>query len=1116
MNTSLVPHRAGCPQIPGRRSALGAVWRLLAGLALAPVSLMAAPDLYIKDCPADTGVEPNNACGVYYLSEDIWVRQNPIPGYQVAPFVADPGWLTAISPLHQNPEYRDPKFSRPNYVYVRVRNRGSTASTGNERLRVYWAKASTGLSWPSQWVDYMANNCGPNKLYGIEITKPRKNAATATAAERTDYINAILAIDSAPYQWAMGNVTYWDNQDQVHQLAPEHGTPAFLPWHREMLSRYEVLLREANPIVTLLYWDWTTDPTSSTGGFNLMTAAFMGTANGVVGAPLSALHANGVCANSRNGFTFPGGPNCNLHFNDWTYPPPNLYRDKDPGAPGVSSDTTVLNPTTYQSFDNMEGNPHGSAHVYMGGNMGSVPTATEDPFFFLLHANCDRLWANWQRTNNPAYLGRLTPATAYDGESGHARINATMQPWDGSSSIAPWMPGVGSYTSAKTPKDPSVVFPPVYDTAPLRVPQLQPGESIVIEIPWYPPNPADFACFGVGDQGHVCLLARIETSATAPFGMTIPELSNLGENVRNNNNIAWKNVTVQDTVPGLLLVGSVWLRNLLKEITLTRLQLRIPVEERNNPVLNYGNVYLDLGTDLYDRWRQAGGKGQGIEPVGNGLLQIFGADAFIADVPLRPDEIQQVRLQVRLNPQYRHPDGQVFSVDLDQYGTARNPDEFVGGQRFTFDFNKLTAVPRGARWRYLDDGRDPGDAWTSPDFDDAKWALGQAELGFGDFPVTTVDGGPADSRHITTWFRHTFDVPDPSVYRNVVLGLKVDDGAIVYLNGQELFRLGLPANAGPDTLADLLVEGAREETFLNVPVPKALELLRRGRNVLAVEVHQHSKDSPDLSFDLELSANTLPLPLLSPPAVTILSPRPGSLHLRGLPIQIEADAIDPGGDIGLVTFYDNDNVIGRVRQAPYRFSWSNAPAGPHRLTAIALDSDGQGASAHTIVSVVSNLPPVVDIVRPLVGDRFEATDSIAVRVDASDTGGSVRRIELYLRHHHEFGIGKSVAIVDGSTLATELRGLEPEDWVLTAQATDDGGATTLSLPISFSVSVPTDRPTIAIHPMLDHLMLSWTPPGARLQEADAPQGPWREVPDAPNPFTVRPGEKARFYRAYVP
>jgi hypothetical protein len=45
--------------------------------------------------------------------------------------------------MHQNPE-----LGQANYVYVKLTNGGATMS-GN--LNVYWANASTGLSWPSNW-----------------------------------------------------------------------------------------------------------------------------------------------------------------------------------------------------------------------------------------------------------------------------------------------------------------------------------------------------------------------------------------------------------------------------------------------------------------------------------------------------------------------------------------------------------------------------------------------------------------------------------------------------------------------------------------------------------------------------------------------------------------------------------------------------------------------------------------------------------------------------------------------------------------------------------------------------------------------------------------------------
>jgi hypothetical protein len=575
------------------------------------------PDLYIKDTPADTGIEPNPDTGPMWVTEDIWVRNNPDPGYQPFPFPElTPPW----TPLpHENPEYRDPKYSTPNYVYIRVRNRGTAASTGTERLRLYWAKASTGLGWPAQWVDYMANNCGPTKLYGAEVTKPRKNAATATTAERDAYRDAILSVGTLPAFVFPGGITYWHKQDQVHQFGPSnrHGTSAFLPWHREFINRYEVLLQEANPLVTLLYWDWTTDPS---GFFN---SSFMGASgSGPGSAPIGPPFQPGV------------GP---------TLFPPAVSRDLGGSAcctvPTTFTDASVLGQPTYapSGFGQfLENNPHNYSHVYIGGvsgNMSFVPQAAEDPFFFMLHGNVDRLWAQWQR--NPASLMRLDPATAYDGHSAIINITTNMRPWDGTGpAIQPWTIADG-YIVVKNPKHPSVVSPPVYDTAPLVVPILQPGEAVVIQVPWYPPNPADFACFG--DPGHMCLLGCIETSTTPPFGMTFPEIVNVNTNTRNNNNIAWKNVTVVDNFPGGSMAASILIRNIFPQPVVAKLLLAKPYQ--GPTFLDYGNIFVDMKPELFARWTDGKSAGEGFEVVGPTTIKVTNTQTVLQNITLEPQEL---------------------------------------------------------------------------------------------------------------------------------------------------------------------------------------------------------------------------------------------------------------------------------------------------------------------------------------------------------------------------------------------------------------------------------------------------------------------------------------------
>lgn len=88
-------------------------------------------DLYIKDSPEDFGEEPNTASPYTWSSSDIWVRK-----------------LNDEQEGHQNPEYHP---TNPNYVHIKIRNRGCSASTGNDTLKLYWSKAATSLSWDYHW-----------------------------------------------------------------------------------------------------------------------------------------------------------------------------------------------------------------------------------------------------------------------------------------------------------------------------------------------------------------------------------------------------------------------------------------------------------------------------------------------------------------------------------------------------------------------------------------------------------------------------------------------------------------------------------------------------------------------------------------------------------------------------------------------------------------------------------------------------------------------------------------------------------------------------------------------------------------------------------------------------
>jgi hypothetical protein len=241
----------------------------------------------------------------------------------------------------------------------------------------------------------------------------RRSLAKVTKEERDLLRDAILQLNQVFYSPAgsradfpAGHVSQWFKQDEIHQSSHVHGCPAFLPWHRDLLNRFEALLRTIDPRVSLHYWDWTLDPSNMPDGeggtINLFDSDFMGNADGTVnpigvfpfggavGEPLkSAGFYDPAAGNFRDNnspvklirpnpsdpstFSYPAGYNP-------ADPLQTLSRAKQAGAPpvGVSGqgwamDDQFATAASWENFrDLMYGDEqgtsgvgaHGSAHSY--------------------------------------------------------------------------------------------------------------------------------------------------------------------------------------------------------------------------------------------------------------------------------------------------------------------------------------------------------------------------------------------------------------------------------------------------------------------------------------------------------------------------------------------------------------------------------------------------------------------------------------------------------------------------------------------------------------------------------------------------------------------------------
>ncbi len=176
----------------------------------------------------------------------------------------------------------------------------------------------------------------------------------------------------------------------------------------------------------------------------------------------------------------------------------------------------------------------------------------------------------------------------------------------------------------------------------------------------------------------------------------------------------------------------------------------------------------------------------------------------------------------------------------------------------------IDLVRAGSMWRYLDDGSAPPTSWRSNNFADNVWTNGRAQLGYGDGDEATVvrSNRTDTTRIITTYFRKYFAATNTGALTNLELRVLRDDGAIVYLNGTEVFRSNM-TNAPVDSTTTALtaIANAQELQWVSTNINPAL--LLEGTNLLAVEIHQNSTTSTDVSFDLALSALRFDPPNLS-------------------------------------------------------------------------------------------------------------------------------------------------------------------------------------------------------------------------------------------------------------
>lgn len=157
-----------------------------------------------------------------------------------------------------------------------------------------------------------------------------------------------------------------------------------------------------------------------------------------------------------------------------------------------------------------------------------------------------------------------------------------------------------------------------------------------------------------------------------------------------------------------------------------------------------------------------------------------------------------------------------------------------------------TVVTEGDTLRYNVGNASIPESWRSQGFDDTSWSRGPSGIGYGD-----GDDGTQISATLAVFARRAFEIVDPSRVTGVQLHLDFDDGFVAHVNGVEVGRenMGLP---GTPVSSIQSAEASHEaQLYQGLPIP-GIEvdptLLVTGENILAVQVHNLSRTSSDLTM----------------------------------------------------------------------------------------------------------------------------------------------------------------------------------------------------------------------------------------------------------------------------
>lgn len=164
-------------------------------------------------------------------------------------------------------------------------------------------------------------------------------------------------------------------------------------------------------------------------------------------------------------------------------------------------------------------------------------------------------------------------------------------------------------------------------------------------------------------------------------------------------------------------------------------------------------------------------------------------------------------------------------------------------------------IQNGDQWSYFDNGYLKDDWYKTLNYN--NWKTGFSPVGYGDKLVTTSIkyGNDQDNKEIIKYFSKQINIKNVSKYKGFEFRLQRDDGAVIYVNGKELYRDNMPEGIINHKTKSIQVVDTEDEANFYIKIFDP-SIFKEGINTISIQVHQCNTYSSDCIFSLELIAHT--------------------------------------------------------------------------------------------------------------------------------------------------------------------------------------------------------------------------------------------------------------------